>query len=300
MKGKIMAQKTVSKIISPHERHWVGDGFYVSTLFSMHSEAPELISPFLLLDHGSPKEFTPSESKRGVGTHPHRGFETVTFAIQGEVEHRDSGGGGGTITTGGVQWMTAGSGVVHEEFHSKNFSKKGGTFEMVQLWINLPKEHKMTKPRYQSMDQEDFPLVKIDKGTVKVVAGSFQGSEGPAQTFSPINIYEVRSAGEQKLELSLPVGSNTLIVQLQGSLKIQNQEVTPGKVALMSQEGEAFTLNLSSDAHFLVLNGEPLKDPVVAYGPFVMTSKAEILTAIKDFEEGKMGQLVEENNQGGL
>ncbi len=289
-----MKQKSIHKVIRPREKHWVGDGFYVSTLFSMHSEDPQLISPFLLLDHASPKSFSPSQHKRGVGTHPHRGFETVTFAIQGEVDHRDSGGGGGRITTGGVQWMTAGSGVVHEEFHSKDFTEKGGTFEMVQLWVNLPKEHKMTKPRYQSMDKEDFPVVNLKNGNIKVVAGKYGDAKGPAQTFSPINIYEIKGNGEEELNFNLPEGSNTLIVQLSGDVFLHDQNILAGEVALLSQQGEQVSLRIKESSHFLVLNGEPLEGPVVSYGPFVMSTKAEIMTAIKDFEAGKMGQLVEE------
>lgn len=286
--------KSIEKVIAPKEKHWVGDGFFVSTLFSMHSEDAKKISPFLLLDHASPKDFRPSPQKKGVGTHPHRGFETVTFAIQGEVDHRDSGGGGGTITTGGVQWMTAGSGVVHEEFHSKNFTDKGGTFEMVQLWVNLPKEHKMTEPRYQSMNKEDFPVVELENGILKVVAGEYEGQQGPAQTYTPINIYEVFSHGKQTLSFKLPENFNTLVVQLKGSSKVFDQSLGEGEVGILSQKGESVTMELTKDSHFLVLNGEPIDEPIMAYGPFVMNTKADIVQAINDFEAGKMGQLVEE------
>ena len=186
--------KVLIKVVSPKEKHWVGNGFYVSSIFSMYSEDNSHISPFLLLDYAAPKYFSPTDKKLGVGEHPHRGFETVTMAIKGEVEHRDSAGGGGKINTGGVQWMTAGSGVIHDEFHSKDFAKKGGEFEMIQLWVNLPAIHKMTKPRYQSFDEKDFPVVDLKDGTTfKVIAGSFRSYFSPTKTFTKINIYEVNS-----------------------------------------------------------------------------------------------------------
>jgi redox-sensitive bicupin YhaK (pirin superfamily) len=288
--------KKLYKILRPQEKHWVGDGFYVSTLFSVHAGDYRYITPFLLLDHAAPRRFEPTEEKLGVGVHPHRGFETVTFAIQGEVDHRDSGGGGGRITTGGVQWMTAGAGVVHEEFHSRKFAQTGGIFEMVQLWVNLKAKDKMINPRYQSMDNEDFPVNTSESGSlkVKVIAGEYKKAKGPAKTYSPINIFEVFANSEQALPLSFADQSNTLLVQLKGLGQIQGESLKAGEVALFEREGTQIDLKLSADSHLLVLNGEPIDEPIAHYGPFVMNTQEEIMQAIEDFQAGKMGQLVEE------
>ena len=287
-------KKWIEKIVAPREKHWVGDGFHVSTIFSMHSEDPESISPFLMMDHAAPKYFPPTQKKRGVGEHPHRGFETVTFAIKGEVEHRDSGGGGGKITTGGIQWMTAGSGVVHDEFHSREFSQKGGDFEMIQLWVNLPSKFKMTKPRYQSFEKGDFPI--IDYGnhgmSVKVIAGTFGTVTSPVKTFSPINMYELNGSSGSQLEITLPVGSNTLVFQLSGKSSVADQQIEKGNLAILSKSGNSFKLELLEESKVMILNGEPLGEPVAAYGPFVMNTRQELMEAFKDFQAGKMGQLV--------
>ena len=287
-------KKWIEKIVTPREKHWVGDGFHVSTIFSMHSEDPESISPFLMMDHAAPKYFPPTDAKRGVGEHPHRGFETVTFAIKGEVEHRDSGGGGGTITTGGIQWMTAGSGVVHDEFHSQEFSKKGGDFEMIQLWVNLPSKFKMTEPRYQSFDEGDFPI--LDQGnheiSIKVIAGIFGTVSSKVKTFSPINMYELNGPPNSKLEIPLPVGSNTLVFQLSGKSSIEDQQIKKGNLALLSKSGETFEIKFLEESKVMILNGEPLGEPVAAYGPFVMNTRQELMEAFRDFQAGKMGQLV--------
>ena len=287
-------KKWIEKIVAPREKHWVGDGFHVSTIFSMHSEDPESISPFLMMDHAAPKYFPPTQKKRGVGEHPHRGFETVTFAIKGEVEHRDSGGGGGKITTGGIQWMTAGSGVVHDEFHSREFSQKGGDFEMIQLWVNLPSKFKMTQPRYQSFEKGDFPI--IDHGnhemSVKVIAGTFGTVTSPVKTFSPINMYELNGSSGSQLEITLPVGSNTLVFQLSGKSSVADQQIENGNLAILSKSGNSFKLELLEESKVMILNGEPLGEPVAAYGPFVMNTRQELMEAFKDFQAGKMGQLV--------
>jgi quercetin 2,3-dioxygenase len=287
-------KKWIEKIVAPNEKHWVGDGFHVSTIFSMHSEDTESISPFLMMDHAASKYFPPTQRKRGVGEHPHRGFETVTFAIKGEVEHRDSGGGGGKITTGGIQWMTAGSGVVHDEFHSREFSQKGGDFEMIQLWVNLPSKFKMTPPRYQSFEKGDFPI--IDHGnheiTVKVIAGNFSTVTSPVKTFSPINMYELNGPSSSQLEIQLPVGSNTLVFQLSGKSSIGDRQIEKGNLAILSKSGDSFKLELLEESKVMILNGEPLGEPVAAYGPFVMNTRQELMEAFKDFQAGKMGQLV--------
>ena len=287
-------KKWIEKIVTPREKHWVGDGFHVSTIFSMHSEDPESISPFLMMDHAAPKYFPPTDAKRGVGEHPHRGFETVTFAIKGEVEHRDSGGGGGTIATGGIQWMTAGSGVVHDEFHSREFAQKGGDFEMIQLWVNLPSKFKMTEPRYQSFDEGDFPI--LDQGnheiSIKVIAGIFGTVSSKVKTFSPINMYELNGPPNSKLEIPLPVGSNTLVFQLSGKSSIEDQQIKKGNLALLSKSGETFEIKFLEESKVMILNGEPLGEPVAAYGPFVMNTRQELMEAFRDFQAGKMGQLV--------
>ena len=287
-------EKKIQKIISPREKHWVGNGFHVSTIFSMHSEEVESISPFLMMDHAAPKYFPPTRKKLGVGEHPHRGFETVTFAIKGEVEHRDSGGGGGTITTGGVQWMTAGSGVVHDEFHSRNFSQKGGDFEMIQLWVNLPSKFKMISPRYQSLEAADFPVLDgaNQEITLKVIAGSFGTVKSPVKTFSPINMYELNGPANAKLEIPLAEGSNTLVFQLSGRSSIEEKLLNKGNLAILSRSGNSLNLELEEESKVMILNGEPLGEPVAAHGPFVMNTRQELMEAFRDFQEGKMGQLV--------
>ena len=287
-------EKKIQKIISPREKHWVGNGFHVSTIFSMHSEEVESISPFLMMDHAAPKYFPPTQKKLGVGEHPHRGFETVTFAIKGEVEHRDSGGGGGTITTGGVQWMTAGSGVVHDEFHSRNFSQKGGDFEMIQLWVNLPSKFKMISPRYQSLEAADFPVLDgaNQEITLKVIAGSFGTVKSPVKTFSPINMYELNGPANAKLEIPLAEGSNTLVFQLSGRSSIEEKLLNKGNLAILSRLGNSLNLELEEESKVMILNGEPLGEPVAAHGPFVMNTRQELMEAFRDFQEGKMGQLV--------
>jgi len=287
-------KKWIEKIVAPREKHWVGDGFHVSTIFSMHSEDPESISPFLMMDHAAPKYFPPTQKKRGVGEHPHRGFETVTFAIKGEVEHRDSGGGGGKITTGGIQWMTAGSGVVHDEFHSREFSQKGGDFEMIQLWVNLPSKFKMTQPRYQSFEKGDFPIIDYanHEMSVKVIAGTFGTVTSPVKTFSPINMYELNGSSGSQLEITLPVGNNTLVFQLSGKSSVADQQIEKGNLAILSKSGNSFKLELLEESKVMILNGEPLGEPVAAYGPFVMNTRQELMEAFKDFQAGKMGQLV--------
>jgi len=291
-------EKQIMKIVSPIEKHWVGDGFFVSSIFSMHTEDNKYISPFLLLDYAAPKYFPPTDKKLGVGEHPHRGFETVTMAIQGEVEHRDSGGGGGKITTGGIQWMTAGSGVIHDEFHSRNFAEKGGEFEMVQLWVNLPSEYKMTKPRYQSFDREDLPLVELEDGKtkLKIIAGGIGNILSPAKTFTKINIFEVDAQQNSEVNLFFDDGTNTLILQLAGNSIIGGKALNKGNLGIFGRKGFSVNLKIKDDSKILILNGEPIDEPLEAYGPFVMNSKKELVDAFLDFQEGRMGSLVEENS----
>lgn len=294
-KGLNMSSKKTYTVVSPQEKHWVGDGFYVSTLFSPHQLDYKYTTPFILMDHAAPREFAPTERKLGVGTHPHRGFETVTFAINGEIDHRDSGGGGGTITTGGVQWMTAAKGVVHEEFHSRNFAKKGGLFEMVQLWVNLPAKDKMNNPRYQSMDKEDFANVELASGIVAtIVAGKLKDAKGPAKTHTEMNIFEVNAKTPDKINLNFKEGSNLLILQLRGSSVMNGKSISEGEMAVFERDGDQLDIDFTTESKLLVLNGDPIDEPIVPYGPFVMNTKQEIMQAIDDFNAGKMGQLVEE------
>lgn len=288
--------KSVYKILSPQEEHWVGDGFFVSTIFSIASIPNRYISPFILMDHAAPRHFPPTQDKLGVGEHPHRGFETVTFAIQGEIEHRDSGGGGGVITTGGVQWMTAASGVVHDEFHSRDFAKKGGEFEMVQLWVNLRAKDKMKKPAYQSLNQMDFPSFTLNSAQVTLVAGDFQGYKGPAVTQSPMTIFRVQIAKDQKIQWDLQHGHNTLLFALKGESNVLGQKTKARDLVVLEREGNEITVEAHSDSEFLVLSGEPIDEPMAHYGPFVMNNKNEIVQAIEDFQAGRMGSLVDEKS----
>lgn len=273
--------------------HWVGDGFPVRSIFS-YRETAEHTSPFLLMDYGGPSKFSPSEHIRGVGEHPHRGFETVTFVYAGEIEHRDSHGGGGKIGPGDVQWMTAASGLVHEEMHSADFSKNGGLFEMVQLWVNLPAKYKMAEPKYQGLSRAQIPKVELADGAgfVRVVAGEFQGVKGPASTFSPIHAWDVRLNKGAKQTFKVQKGFTTLVFVLDGNVTLNDGEnVGAAEMAVLDRVGEEFSLATSSDAKILVLIGEPLNEPVVGYGPFVMNTSHEIWQAMKDYEDGKMGNL---------
>lgn len=291
-----VCMKSLLKIIEPREKHWVGDGFYVSTLFSIGSEDYRHITPFLMLDHAHARHFPPTNKKRGVGEHPHRGFETVTFAVKGEITHRDSGGGGGTIKTGGVQWMSAAAGVVHDEFHSPAFSKEGGEFEMVQLWVNLPAKDKMNKPSYQSLEENDFPTTRLAEGkaAAKVVAGELNGVKGPAKTYTPISMYMLEAKQDCETELNFSEGSNLLLLQLERESSIENKNLRPNHIAMFSRDGKKINLSLSKGSKVLVLNGEPIDEPVANYGPFVMNTREEIAQAIDDYQSGKMGRLPRE------
>ncbi len=285
--------QSVAQIVKPTEKHWVGDGFRVSTLFSPHIVDPQILSPFVLLDHAAPKHFDSTTRPRGVGEHPHRGFETVTFAYQGEVAHRDSHGGGGVIGSGDVQWMTAGSGVVHEEFHSEGFTKAGGIFEMVQLWVNLPAKQKMSLPRYQRLVGETFPDLEFENAKARLIAGELLGKRGPAKTYSPITMFDLEFPDAGEVKFRLVDGTTTLLVMLQGDATIQEgTRVSEGELVVMDRISRGDVRLVGSEkTRVLVLNGEPLGEPVVAHGPFVMNTKAEIVEAIHDYQSGKMGRL---------
>lgn len=273
------------------EAHWVGDGFPVRTLFS-HQESGPIVSPFLMLDYAGPAEFPPADRPRGVGEHPHRGFETVTIVYQGELEHRDSGGNHGKIGPGDVQWMTAASGVVHEEWHERAFTRRGGVLEMVQLWVNLPAKDKMSAPRYQEILAAQIPNVDLDgAGTARVIAGEFRGVRGPARTFTPITALDLRLRAGARVEIDAPEGHSTLVLVLKGQVATAGHAVEEAALAIFDREGEGVVVEASGDATVLVLGGALIDEPVVAYGPFVMNTEEEIRQAMQDYRSGRMGRL---------
>jgi redox-sensitive bicupin YhaK (pirin superfamily) len=280
-------------IYSSPRPHWVGDGFPVRSMFS-HGSHGEHISPFILLDYAGPAEFPPAEKPRGVGVHPHRGFETVTIVYQGEVEHRDSTGKGGVIGPGDVQWMTAASGILHEEFHSRAFTGKGGTLEMVQLWVNLPAKDKNAEPGYQTLLNRDIPGVTLpgDAGTLRVIAGDYNGRAGPARTFTPINIWDVRLRRGGATSLTLPEGQTAGLVVLRGAVLVNDSHIArEAQFVLFDRTGGELALEANSDATVLILSGEPIREPIVAQGPFVMNTDEEIRQAMRDFQSGRFGAI---------
>ena len=290
-----MTMKTILATTTAPGRHWVGDGFPVHGMFGYSGADVARRSPFLILDYAAPTEFSPNPGgRRGVGQHPHRGFETVTIVYEGEVEHRDSTGKGGVIGRGDVQWMTAGSGILHEEFHSERYSREGGPFEMVQLWVNLPARDKMAAPGYQALLDAEIPSVPLadDAGRVRVIAGEFDGHRGPAHTFTPMNVWDVRLGAGRAIDLPQPDGWTTLLVVLDGTVQVNGEAVLrKAEVATLSVEGSGLRIEANGDAKLLLLSGEPIDEPVVGYGPFVMNSQQEIIQAIADFNGGKFGRM---------
>lgn len=287
--------KKVLGIYGNPRQHWVGNGFPVRSLFS-YDTLGQRVSPFLLLDYAGPAEFKPASTsgeKRGVGTHPHRGFETVTIVYKGEVTHQDSTGSGGTIGPGDVQWMTAASGILHDEFHSPAFTKTGGPLEMVQLWVNLPAKDKMAAPRYQGIVDQEIPSVALPEvaGNVRVIAGNFDGHQGPAQTFTPINVWDVRLGQGKDAVLTLPEGHTVALVVLHGTVLVDDTVVREAQMALLERDGDRLRLEANSDATLLLLSGEPINEPIVGHGPFVMNTQAEIATAMADFNAGRFGTI---------
>ena len=284
--------KKIKYIYTANQKHWVGDGFHVYGLLRPSEELNKFISPFIMLDYASPKEFSITNQRRGVGEHPHRGIETVTFAYQGEVEHRDSSGGGGVIKPGDVQWMTAGKGVVHDEFHSEEFSNKGGVFEMIQLWINLPRKHKMTDPKYQEISNGVIPTISLgDKIKLRVIAGSFEKIKGPSSTFTKVNLYDIISKENKSISLNFESDTNTIILIMSGKLKVEDKNFKDKDILIFERQGSQIDLKVSDNFKGLVLNGEPINEPIVAHGPFVMNTKEEIYKAFTDYQNGKMGSL---------
>lgn len=285
--------KKLVSIRRDHPRHWVGDGFPVQSIFGYNNLGRE-ISPFILMDYAGPENFPPSDHIRGVGEHPHRGFETVTIVYDGEVEHRDSAGGGGLIRSGDVQWMTAASGLVHEEKHGRDFAKRGGRFEMVQLWVNLPAKDKSESPRYQGIKNETIPSIALsDKaGTVRVIAGEYEGKKGPAKTFTPINLWDVRLNEGHRVEPHVPAGQTCVVFVLDGEVRLSGGEtVRSAELAVLEREGDVFSLEALKKTKLLFLGGQPINETMIGFGPFVMNTKAEIQQAFIDFEQGKMGKI---------
>lgn len=288
------ANREIDAIYRAPALHWVGDGFRVAGYFSVIPDAVRKLDPFLLLDYHPEYAYAPSPRPRGVGVHPHRGFETVTFAYQGRVAHHDSSGGGGVIGPGDVQWMTAASGILHKEYHEEDFSRRGGPFQMVQLWVNLPRQHKLDPPRYQPILDADMGRVTLpdDAGVVRVIAGHYRGVQGPAKTFSPINIYDARLASGARVEFSFPAHQTVAVLVMKGDLVINDDaRASTNDFVLFRTVGERVAIEATTAAELLVLNGEPLREPVVQYGPFVMNTEREIQQAFADFARGKFGHL---------
>jgi redox-sensitive bicupin YhaK (pirin superfamily) len=291
-----MTSKTIVEVRAAGPRHWVGDGFPVTTLFGYHDLGAEAASPFLMLDHAAPMAFAPGTQRRGVGEHPHRGFETVTVVLSGEIEHRDSAGGGGRIGPGDVQWMTAGDGVVHDEFHSEAFTRTGGLLHMVQLWVNLPARDKRTKPRYQTLRDIAMPRASLAEGAaVRVIAGRCAGVDGAARTFTQVDLWDVTLAPGARAVLPLVDGHTALLVVLEGALggvDSPSGGAAVGTLVVATRAGADWTIVAGADgARVLVLGGAPLGEPVAAYGPFVMNTRDELVEAFRDFEAGRMGTL---------
>jgi redox-sensitive bicupin YhaK (pirin superfamily) len=286
------AAKEVLELKTPPRGHWVGDGFPVRTIFGYDNAAAQ--SPFLLLDYAGPLDFPPAQKRRGVGEHPHRGFETVTIVYSGEVEHRDSSGGGGKIGPGDVQWMTAGGGLVHEEMHSEAFTKSGGVFEAIQLWVNLPSTLKMTKPKYQSIVAGQIPEIALPggAGTLRAIAGAFGGAKGPAETFTPMNLWDVRvNAGASAL-LPVPEGHTAQVFVRKGRVTVNGKTTArDAELVVLGRDGEGIRIDAEADTQLVILSGQPIDEPIAGYGPFVMNNADEIRQAITDYQSGRMGRL---------
>lgn len=286
--------RTIETSFNGPDKHWVGDGFYVSQYFPGGKDLTERFSPFILMDYNAPHYFEPEgDTRRGVGAHPHRGFETVTIDYAGTIEHHDNKGNRGKLNPGDVQWMTAGSGVLHKEYHGAEFADKGGMFHMVQLWVNLPQKDKMTDPKYQAITKDEMAIYPLanDQGEVRLIAGQFDTMTGPGSTHSPINLYNVNLKNHGQVTLNEPADFNTGILVINGKVKINNEQTfSEGDFILFDNvEGEIAVEAMSEDALFLVLSGQPLNEPVFAYGPFVMNTREEILQAYQDFRDGKFG-----------
>lgn len=283
--------KDILGVYQPGSTHMVGDGFPVRNLFPSNDLDRE-VSPFLMLDYAGPQYFEPTDHPRGVGEHPHRGFETVTIVYEGVVAHRDSAGNAGVIGPGDVQWMTAASGIVHEEFHEKEFAHTGGTLHAIQLWVNLPMASKMSAPKYQTILNADIPSIDLDGGKLRVIAGSFQGRKGPAHTFTPIQLYDIQLKARSGASLALPDGHNTSIFVLQGAVSVNGSpQAGEAELIVCARNGSQVTIEAQEGSRLLIMSGEPIEEPIARYGPFVMNTKAELVQAVQDYQAGKMGHL---------
>lgn len=292
-----MATRNIEVVVPPREPHYVGDGFRVHNFIpSAYRLDMKRMDPFIMMDYNSKFYFPPSDKPRGVSVHPHRGFETVTIAYKGKVAHHDSSGGGGVIAEGDVQWMTAASGVLHKEYHEENFSKQGGDFQMVQLWVNLPAKDKMSKPKYQGITNAQIEkyILPNDGGIVEVIAGNYQGVKGSASTFSPLHLLNARLNKNGKADFEFPENHNTALLVIEGSIKVNDEEIVPtDNFVLFENNGTKFRIEASENAVVLVLSGKPLQEPIATHGPFVMNTQQEIVQAIEDFNMGKFGYLEE-------
>jgi redox-sensitive bicupin YhaK (pirin superfamily) len=287
-----MELKKIKYIKKPKKQHWVGDGFHVHTLLQPGGGLYESISPFILMDYAAPTTFNSTTESRGVGEHPHRGFETVTFVYDGEVTHKDSVGGGGTIGKGDIQWMTAASGLVHEEFHSDKFSRSGGEFEMIQLWVNLPADNKMSSPKYQGIKSEQFPVLNLSPNVdAKIFTGNCLGTSGPASTFTEMDIFDLNIAKSGEYSLKLPANRNTIILVRRGEAIINNRKALEKEIFIFERDGELVEISSESGTKLFVLSGVPINEPIANYGPFVMNTVTELQQAMKDYQNGKMGSL---------
>lgn len=290
-----MKLRNIESVITPPSPHFVGDGFRVHNFIPYKADMQRM-SPFIMMDYGSKFYFPPTDKPRGVGVHPHRGFETVTIAYKGKVAHHDSAGNSGVIGEGDVQWMTAASGILHKEFHEENFSKTGGDFQMVQLWVNLPAKDKMSKPKYQGLTNEQINKVTLpnNEGIVEVIAGQYQGVKGSASTFTPVNVLNVKLNKGAVSNFSFPANYNTALVVVEGSVKINEADLVPiNNFVVFQNNVDDFTLEATENAIVLVLSGEPINEPIAAQGPFVMNTRAEIIQAIQDYNMGKFGYIEE-------
>ena len=288
-----MSTKQVEMVLAPKQPHFVGDGFRVHNFIpSGYGLTMERMDPFIMLDYASRYHFPPTGKPKGVGVHPHRGFETVTIAYKGSVAHHDSAGGGGEIKEGDVQWMTAASGVLHKEYHAESFCASGGDFQMVQLWVNLPAKDKMSTPKYQAIENSNIPKIKVDGGIVEVIAGAYQDHKGAASTFTPVNMLNAKLASGGSAEFSFPSNHNTCILVIEGEVILNDTEDVPlDHLALFKNEGESFTIKATQNSIVLILSGDPINEPIAAHGPFVMNTREEIMQAFQDYELGKFGVL---------
>ena len=290
-----MSTKQIEMVLAPKQPHFVGDGFRVHNFIpSGYGLTMERMDPFIMLDYASRYHFPPTGKPKGVGVHPHRGFETVTIAYKGSVAHHDSAGGGGEIKEGDVQWMTAASGVLHKEYHAESFCATGGDFQMVQLWVNLPAKDKMSTPKYQAIENTQIPKIKVDGGFVELIAGVYQEHKGAASTFTPVNMLNAKLTTGGIAEFSFPSIHNTCILVIEGEVILNDTEDVPlDHLALFKNEGESFTIKATQNSIVLILSGEPINEPIAAHGPFVMNTREQIMEAFQDYELGKFGELAD-------